>query len=199
MKRFCSVILPFILVTVMLLVLPVSAYEETFEWTLDIGEEFVLGSSVRTYVSSDPSVVEIRYNDTWCYAVGVGEGCADVYCDSDPMPEYRFYVSDSFFMQAMYLSLGEKALTILLVAGIIAAALAAGSMVYIFLDSKKHGMSRLWVWLPLVLNVAALGLYVIFRQENGKKAAQRQIICPQCGTPHPQTTLNCTKCGRRLH
>lgn len=200
-KRFFTVFLPWILVMVMLLAMPVSAREDVFEWTLEPGETFTLGSNRDTYVSSDTSVIEIRYGDTWCYAVAVGEGYADVYCTSNgysATPKYRLYVTDFFVMDILYHALGPYALTILIVGLIAAIILAIFSILYIYINAPKHGLSRWWALLPLLFNIVAVGIYVILRQENSKKVLPNNVICPKCGSPQAFGTIQCRNCGTRL-
>ena len=200
-KRFFTVFLPLILVMVMLLAVPVSAHDDVFEWTLEPGETFTLGSKRDTYVSSDTSVIEIRYGDTRCEAVAVGEGYADIYCTSNGnsiTPKYRLYVTDFFFMEMLYHSFGRYALTILIVGLIAAIILAIFSILYIYINAPKHGLSRWWALLPIIINIVALGIYVIFRQENSKKALPNNVICPQCGSPQALGTIQCRNCGTRL-
>ena len=178
-----------------------SAREDVFEWTLEPGETFTLGSNRDTYVSSDTSVIEIRYDDTRCKAVAVGEGYADVYCTSGnnpTTPKYRLYVTDFFFMEMLYHSFGPYALTILIVGLIAALILAIFFILYIYINAPKHGLSRWWALLPLLFNIVAVGIYVILRQENSKKVLPNNVICPQCGSPQTLGTIQCQNCGTRL-
>ena len=200
-KRFFTVFLPLILVMVMLLAVPVSAHDDVFDWTLEPGETFTLGSNRDTYVSSDTSVIEIRYGDTRCEAVAVGEGYADIYCTSNGnsiTPKYRLYVTDFFFMVILYDIFGAAAETVFIVGLIVAIILAIISISYIFIDAPKHGVTRWWALLPIIINIVALGIYVIFRQENSKKALPNNVICPQCGSPQALGTIQCRNCGTRL-
>ena len=200
-KRFFTVFLPLMLVMVILLAVPVSAHEEVFEWALEPDETFTLGSNHFTYISSDTSVIEILYGDTWCYAVAVGEGYADVYCTSGSNfanPEYRFYVTDFFIMEILYYSFGPSAPTIFIIGIIAAIVLAMVSIIYIYLNAPKHGLSRWWALLPLLFNIVAVGIYVILRQENSKKTLPNNVICPKCGSPQTLGTIQCHSCGTRL-
>ena len=199
-KRIFAVFLPLTLVLVMLLAVPVSARDNVFDWTLEPGETFSLGSSQNTYTSSDTSVIEIRYDGSRCYALAVGEGYADVYCTTNGWPSlrYRFYVTDFFFMEMMYNIFGTAAMTILIIGLIIAIILAIISVSYIYIDAPKHEMSRWWALFAVFANIVALGIYIILRQENRKKVLPNTVICPKCGSPQTMGSNHCTNCGSRL-
>lgn len=79
MKRLNKIILSLVLVAIILSLTVVSVSADTFEWTMEIGEDLSLGLSDTPYESSDTSVVEIEHDGGNKYtAVAVGEGTAKI-------------------------------------------------------------------------------------------------------------------------
>ena len=79
MKHLARIILPLVLVAIILSLTVVSVSADTFEWTMEIGEDLSLGLSDTPYESSDTSVVEIEHDGGNKYtAVAVGEGTAKI-------------------------------------------------------------------------------------------------------------------------
>lgn len=96
MKHLSKKILLLLLAAAAILTMVVTA--AAFHWDLKVGETFSLQLSKTPYVSSDPSVVEIRQEGDYTYvAVAVGKGTATVSGGSwmgNAQEEYSFTVKE---------------------------------------------------------------------------------------------------------
>lgn len=202
MKRWLKTVASVMLVLVLVCSLSATVFAagRLIEDRLVVGEDESLPWSDVPYVSSDPSVIEIRCDGHSDYdAVAVGPGTAKVtggVYNGKVRDDYLFKVHrTSFGKHVADMSIGGKiGLTISV---LILLAILAGC-VYIYFEAPKLGMSRLWAIMPLLSYGLGLLAFIKVRSRRKALARERKVICPNCGGRHPEKTAFCSICGTKL-
>lgn len=205
MKRLMKVVTSIALVILVLLTFSITVFAsgKVVETSLAVGEEKWLLSSDEPYVSSNPSVIEIR-EDGYCNytAVAVGAGEAEVTGGvrmGQPRDTYHFTVyRTEFGKDVADMPTGAR---IALILSILILLLILAGCVYIFIEAPKYGMTRLWALMPLVSYGLGLLAFILVRSKHksGVKVEQiKKITCPTCGGVHPDKVTFCNICGTKL-
>ena len=200
-----KVVTAIVLVIMVLFSLSVTAFAagKVVEKSLAVGEDESLLWSKVPYVSSNPSVIEIRYDGGYDYtAVAVGVGEAEVtggVWANEPWDTYHFTVYRTEFGKDFAdMPTGAR---IALILSILILLLILAGCVYIFIEAPKYGMTRLWALMPLVSYGLGLLAFILVRskRKSGVKVEQiKKITCPTCGGVHPDNVTFCNICGTKL-
>lgn len=202
MKRLMKVVTSIALVILVLLTFSITVFAagKVVETSLAVGEEKWLLSSDEPYVSSNPSVIEIREDGYRNYtAVAVGAGEAEVTGGvrmGQPRDTYHFTVyRTEFGKHVADMPTGAR---IALIFSILVLLLILVGCVYIFIEAPKCGMSRAWALMPLVSYGLGLLVFIVVRSKHKSDVKTRKIICPTCGGVHSDSTTFCPICGTKL-
>ena len=214
MKKHARRILSFCLLAALLVTLAVPAAAATISHTLLVGEEQTLLFSEEPYISSDPSVVEVRAGDTKHEYVAVAKSAGTATLTgtwAGKEVTYDITVNDSVLpAETSNNPIGQliASLAVLGVAGSIVLIFAAilfiaglAAVIYIFFAAPKCGMSRWWALLPLVSNVMGLFIFIVIRSKRRTEpdaTGKNTITCPVCNTVHHKGTKQCSVCGNDL-
>lgn len=205
MKRLMKVVTSIALVIAVIFTLSATVFAagKVVEKSLAVGEDKSLPWSDVPYVSSNPSVIEIRKDGNLDYtAVAVGAGEAEVTGGiwmEKPRDTFHFTVyRTEFGKHVAGMSTGAR---IALAFSILVLLLILAGCVYIFIEAPKCGMSRAWAIMPLLSYGLGLLAFILVRskRKSGVKVEQiKKITCPTCGGVHPDNVTFCNICGTKL-
>ena len=189
--------MPFILVMVLLCTFTVSVSADPFTDAehLQVGERDHLWGDDGTFVSSDPSVIEIVKDGSRYYAAAVGTGRA-VVSGGEWMGVASEDIHYVVHATKAGVTIGEMGwFFYLLMAGLL---LVLGTCVYIYVEAPKCGMSRLWALTPLFSNMVGVVIFFALRSQRKKRMNRKNAYCTNCGAILAEGAAFCSSCGTKL-
>lgn len=218
MKKHTRRILSICLLAILLVTLAVPAAADALSYSLPVGEEQTLLFSEEPYISSNPSVVEVRAGNIEYEYVAVAKSVGTATLTgtwAGKEVTYDITVTEPVLSPekagSLFAGLAALGITgsfaLFLVANLIPlliflllTALTIGCCIFILIDAPKHGMTKAWALLPLLLNILALLIYLIVRsnQKNHPANPKHTVTCPTCNSVHPKGTEQCNVCGTEL-